>query len=157
MANKFVTFLEQIGKDIEKGLETAVNFMTKFQPLIDVGLNVIPGGITAVPIFNATVAAITTVEQKFTAVGQSTAALNVKLANVEQILGQVIEPYLKNAGSQATANQYIQAVYNLLMAIPAPGTTVTQTSATPSPVIVATSSPVTAATPSIVDAPFAGN
>lgn len=110
MSNKFITLLQHIGQDIEKGFEIAKPYIQPAEAL----LAFIPGGAVAVPVINA----VFTVEQNFAAVGKQSGSGNAKLAQVLQIL----EPYLKLAlPADVDPKAYVNAIVAFLNAIPAFG------------------------------------
>ena len=113
MANKFVSFLEAVGRDFKKALpwvgtmgEAAVS---AFFP-----------GVSA--IFDKTVNAVLTAEQAAAAVGKQTGSGVSKAAAVVQLMGPLIQQALADAGkaSDAAAVQnYINAVVTILNTTPA--------------------------------------
>lgn len=117
MSDKFVSTLETIGKDFEKGIaailpyaettgETAVSL---FAPSLG-------------PLFNSTVNIVATVEQKYAALGKQSGTGASKLADALQIGEPVIAQGLKIAGKSATTidvTNYINSVVAVLNAAPA--------------------------------------
>ena len=118
MANRFVSFLEAVGRDFQKGLtavlpyaagagETAVSL---FAPSLG-------------PMFNSTVNAVVLAEQKYAALKQQTGTGASKLADVTQLIGPVIAQGLTDAGKTADATAvagYVNSVVTVLNAAPAP-------------------------------------
>jgi hypothetical protein len=114
----FVSWLDAVGHDFKVGLD-------KILPWAE------GAGETAVaifapqlgPVFNATVAAVATVEQKFSAMGQQTGSGVQKLAEATTIVGPLIAQALTDAGKTANipaVQGYINAVVSILNASPAP-------------------------------------
>lgn len=123
MANKFVSFLESIGHDFKVGL-------AKLDPIVKEGIvlgQAAEGPITALDpalgaIFTTTVATVSSIEQKFAAMGQQTGSGVQKLAEATTILSPVIQQAFSAAGKAsdvATVSNYISAVVDFLDAIPA--------------------------------------
>jgi hypothetical protein len=111
MANKFVTFLQKVGRD----LETDFNKILPYTPLLDL----IPG---AAPIVTAVTGTIITVEQKFTAMGKQSGTGSQKLAQVIAIIGPAVAQMLGTAGKpadEATVTKYINDIVAVLNDVPA--------------------------------------
>ena len=117
MSNKFVSFLETVGRDFARGLaailpwaqaaEVAVSF---FAPALG-------------PLFNTTVSAVVLAEQKYTALGKQKGSGPEKLKDVLQIAEPVIAQGLADAGKSsdtAAVTNYINGVVAVLNAAPAP-------------------------------------
>ena len=120
MSNKFVSFLEALGRDFKKGLDAILPYAAT-------------AGETAVgifaptlgPLFNSTVSAVVLAEQKFAALGKQTGTGAQKLADVLQITEPVISQGLIAAGrpgDTAAVTGYINSVVTVLNAAPAPAT-----------------------------------
>ena len=118
MSNKFVSFLESVGKDFKKFLAFVLPYaagpgevaIAAFAPALG-------------PMVNATVAAVVTAEQSAAAVGKHVGSGAQKLASVVQLMGPLIAQGLADAGkpNDNTAVQgYITSVVNVLNAAPAP-------------------------------------
>lgn len=139
MANRFVTFLEDIGHDFKVGLQ-------KLDPIVKEGVVL---GTAATPyvtaldpaigaILQTTIATVSDIEQKFAAMGNQTGSGPQKLAQAVTILQPVISQAFSAAGKASdgeTVTNYVNAVVGFLNAIPANGTatgTATSTSSTPS-------------------------
>ena len=127
MADKFVTFLEDVGKDFKNGL-------AKLLPIVAKGVSIAQlaeGPISSInplvgAIFQTTVATVSDIEQKFAAMGQQTGTGAQKLAEATTILTPVLNQALSatgNAADVATIQKYISAVVSFLNAIPAPAAT----------------------------------
>ena len=123
MANKFVSFLEAVGRDFKKGLDFILPFAEK-------------GGAAAVgilapefmPLYNATVSAVVLAEQNAAAIGKQTGTGVQKSAAVVQLIGGLISTTLTDLGKPAddTAVQnWINTIVEILNAqsAPAPATT----------------------------------
>jgi hypothetical protein len=133
MTNRVITFLEDIGKDFQNGLAKLIPIVAKG---VTIAQEVAPY-ISAIDpafgaVFQTSVAAISTIEQKFAAMNQQTGTGTQKLANALQILTPVVSQAFAAAGKPsdtATVTNYINAVVGLLNAIPA--------STTPAPAVSA--------------------
>lgn len=116
MANKFVTFLEHVGTDIEHGIDKALAFVKPLEPFIDLGLaSFVPGGAVIAPIFNHVVQAAVLAQQAYQAPGSGPK----RLAAVVGILGPTIGGYL-NTKDQAVIEKYVASIVALLNLAPAP-------------------------------------
>jgi len=129
MANKFVTFLQTVGKDVEKGIEKAAPFLTAAaQVLVPV---VAP---QFAPLFATVSGIVIQTEQKYAALGQQGGTGAQKLAEATTIASPVIMEILQLAGKtdvSATVQNYINAVVQFLNAVPAG---VASPSSSPAPV-----------------------
>ena len=114
--NKFVSFLETVGRDFQKGLTAILPYAAG-------------GGEVAVaafapalgPMFNSTVSAVVLAEQKYVALKNTKAGAS-KLADVVQLMGPVIAKGLEDAGKPndtAAVQGYINSVVAVLSAAPA--------------------------------------
>ena len=123
MANKFVTFLESIGHDFKLGL-------VKLDPLLKEGIvlaNAEAPEVTILDpaigvIFKTVVATVSSIEQKFAAMGQQIGTGTQKLAEATTILQPIISQAFSAAGKAsdiATVQSYISAIVNFLNSIPA--------------------------------------
>jgi hypothetical protein len=118
MTNKFLSFLEAAGRDFEHGLERVLPWAA--------GAGEVAVGIfapTLSPIFNQTVAAVITAEQKAALIGKQAGSGAQKLADVVQLMGPLIAQALTIAGKAADAAavaSYVSAVVTILNAAPAP-------------------------------------
>lgn len=104
---KFLTLLETIGKDIEKGLAAIMPFAKVAQPFVAAAN---PG---AGALLQVSIGVITEVEQKFAAMNKQSGTGPQKLSEALQIL----EPYILSVfGSKdsAVAQNYINAVVAML-------------------------------------------
>lgn len=117
MSNKFISWLEQAGKDFAKGIEAIL-------PIAETA------GVVAVssfapelgPAFNTTVTAVALAEQKYAALGQQTGTGAQKLADVLNIAQPVISKALADAGKSsdtASVTNFINSVVTILNAVPA--------------------------------------
>jgi hypothetical protein len=123
VTNKFVTFLEDVGKDFKNGLAKllpivakGVSIATVAEPFVT-ALNPLVGSI-----FQTTVATVSSIEQKFAALGQQSGTGVQKLGEAVTILTPVLGQALTSAGLAAdlpTIQNYISAVVGFLNAIPA--------------------------------------
>jgi ethanolamine transporter EutH len=127
MTNRFETFLENIGKDFEHGLQ-------KLQPVAEEVLGLAAKAAPFVsmldpaigPLFTTVVATVSGIEQKFAAMGKQTGSGTQKLTEATTILQPVIAQAFAAAGKPsdaATVQKYISAVVGFLNAIPASTTT----------------------------------
>jgi hypothetical protein len=114
----FTSWLDAVGHDFKVGLDKILPWATG-------------AGETAVaifapqlgPIFNATVAAVSATEQKFSAMGTQTGTGAQKLAEATTIVGPLISQALTDAGKPAdipAVQGYINSVVAILNATPAP-------------------------------------
>lgn len=111
MANKFVSFLEKVGKDVEKGLFYVLKPAAVAASIIDPA---------AAPLINMVYQAVLTAEQNFAGI---TGSGPQKLAAVTSIVGNLIQQTLSAAGKSATAQDVqnvINGVVSVLSTIPAP-------------------------------------
>jgi hypothetical protein len=126
MANRFVTFLEDVGKDLKNGLAKIAPFATEVLGLAAAATPEITALDPALgAVFATTVATVSSIEQKFTALGNATGSGPDKLAQAMTILEPVITQAFQAAGKASdvtTVQNYISAVVNFLNAIPANGT-----------------------------------
>jgi len=121
MANKFVSFLEKVGKDFLKGLDFVLPYA---ETAGETAVSIFAPALG--PLFNSTVNAVITAEQAATAVGKQSGSGVQKLASVVQFIGPLIAQGLKDAGMQndtAAVEAYISAIVTILNSIPAPTTT----------------------------------
>lgn len=118
MGSKFLSILETIGRDFEKGLrfvlpiaETAGECAVQiFFPALG-------------PAYNSTVAAVALAEQKYASMGQQSGTGAQKLNDVIQIVGPVVAQALADAGKSNTADDvknYVNSVVNVLNSAPSP-------------------------------------
>ena len=118
MTNKFVSFLETVGRDFQKGLLAILPYaagpaeiaVAAFAPALG-------------PMFNTTVSAVVLAEQKYAALKQQNATGPSKLADVVQLIGPVVSQGLADAGKasdEAAVARYISSVVAVLNAAPAP-------------------------------------
>lgn len=123
MSSKFVTFLEDVGHDFKVGLQ-------KLDPIVKEGITIAQaaeGSISALDpaigaIFATTVGVVSSIEQKFAAMGQQTGTGVQKLAEATTILQPVIAQAFAAAGKAsdgATVSNYISKIVDFLNAIPA--------------------------------------
>ena len=118
MTNKFLTFLETVGRDFRKGLDAILPFASTAGEL---AVSVFAPALG--PIFNQTVNAVITAEQNAAAIGKQTGSGAQKLASVVQLMGPLISQALADLGKEsdtASVQAYINAVVAILNAAPAP-------------------------------------
>jgi hypothetical protein len=126
MANKVVTFLEDVGHDFKVGLGKLDPFIKEAVVLgtdAEAEVSALDPGLGA--ILKVTVATVSSIEQKFAAMAQQTGTGVQKLAEATTILEPVIGQAFSAAGKAsdvATIEKYISAVVDFLNAIPANGT-----------------------------------
>jgi hypothetical protein len=131
MANKVVTFLEDVGHDFKVGLGKIDPFIKEAVVLgtdAETEVSALDPALGA--ILKVTVATVSSIEQKFAAMGQQTGSGVQKLAEATTILEPVIGQAFSAAGKAsdvATIQKYIGAVVDFLNAIPAKGTAVAPT------------------------------
>ena len=121
MTNKFVSWLEAVGKDFQKGLSFLLPWaagagevaVSAFAPALG-------------PMFNSTVSAVVLAEQKYAVLKQQTGSGPSKLKDVVTLMGPVIAQGLADAGraNDAPAVQtYVNSVVAVLNAAPAASST----------------------------------
>lgn len=139
MANRFITFLEAIGKDIEHGL-------ARLQPIAERVLGIAQAAepyVSALdpaigPLFTTVVGTVSSIEQKFAALGKQSGSGAQKLQEATTILQPVIQQAFAAAGKPSdgqTVQNYISAVVGFLNAIPAsePAAPVASAPSSPAP------------------------
>lgn len=123
MTNKVVTFLEAVGHDFKVGLQKIDPFIKEAVVLgtdAEAEVSALDPALGA--ILKLTVATVSSIEQKFAAMGQQTGSGVQKLAEVTTILEPVIGQAFSVAGKPSdfpTVQKYISAVVDFLNAIPA--------------------------------------
>lgn len=120
MSNKFVSFLEAVGRDFKKGLDFLLTnpFAVTAEQVVVTAM-----APALLPTFTATKAAVILAEQNFAAVGKQTGSGVQKSAAVIQIAGQLIKQGLGDAGKandDAAVQKWIDFVVSGLNAAPAP-------------------------------------
>jgi hypothetical protein len=136
MSNKFVSFLEAVGQDFKNGLAKIAPWVAKGVAIAQVAepeVAALNPGVGA--IFSTVVATVSSIEQKFAAMGQQTGTGVQKLAEATTILQPVVSQAFSAAGLAAdtpTVQNYISAVVNFLNAIPS-GTASAPAPAAPAP------------------------
>jgi len=118
MTNKFISFLEAVGRDFKKGLTVALPFIET------AGEAAVATFVPALgPLFNQTVSAVVTAEQSAAALGTQSGTGTQKAAAVVGLVGPLIVQALKDAGKSATAadvQKYIDSIVAILNLAPAP-------------------------------------
>ena len=114
MSGKFKRFLTELGQDFKKALPWLESFgeaaVSAFLPALG-------------PLFNQTVNAVVTVEQKYAALGKQSGTGAQKLADVVEIMGPLVAVALQDAGKasdEAAVENYINSVVEILNTTPAP-------------------------------------
>jgi hypothetical protein len=118
MTNKFVSWLEHVGRDFKQGLDVALPFAATAGK-VAVAIFAPELG----PVFNSTVSAIVTAEQSAAAIGQQSGTGAQKLSAVATLMGPLIKQALVDAGKtadDAAVQKYITAVVTILNSLPAP-------------------------------------
>lgn len=118
MANKFISFLETVGRDFKKGLSFILPWA---QGAGEVAISLFAPALG--PLFNQTVNAIVTAEQAAAAIGKQNGTGAQKLAQVVALMGPLIGQALADVGKAndaAAVQAYINAVVTILNAAPAP-------------------------------------
>jgi hypothetical protein len=118
--SKFVSVLESVGKDFEKGLSALLPYV---EGMGEVAVSAFAPSLG--PLFNSTVAAVALAEQKAAALGTQAKSGTAKLADVLQIMQPVIAKGLSDAGKSsdtAAVTSYVNSVVAVLNAAPAPTT-----------------------------------
>jgi hypothetical protein len=151
MPNKFVTFLEAIGHDFKVGLQKLDPFVKEAIVLgtaAQAEVSALDPALGA--ILKLTVATVSSIEQKFAAMGQQAGTGVQKLAQATTILQPVISQVFSAVGKAsdvATVQNYISAVVDFLNAIPASATTPAIATTATQPTPVPASGPITFGTP----------
>lgn len=120
MPNKFVSFLEAIGKDFKKGLDFVLPYA---QTAGEVAVSLFAPSLGT--LFNSTVNAVVTAEQAAAAASKQSGTGAQKLASVVQLMGPLIAQGLQDAGKpndNAAVQAYISSIVTILNAVPAPAT-----------------------------------
>ena len=115
MGNKFVTFLETVGKDIEKGFAVAAPIVQEAEPFVNL---VFPA---FGPLFASTANEVISTEQKFAAIGQQSGTGPQKLASVLSVIQPIAQQLLAQAklpSDADTVTRWVNGVVALLNAIP---------------------------------------
>jgi hypothetical protein len=115
VTNKFVSFLEAVGRDFRKGLSFILPYAASAGE-VAVSLFAPPLG----PLFNQTVNAVITAEQNAAAVGKQSGTGPQKAAAVAQLMGPLIKQALADAGKandDAAVQKYIDSVVTILNAV----------------------------------------
>lgn len=129
----FITLLETIGHDFKIGLEKIDPFVKEAVTVAQAAeapISALDPAIGA--LFATTVATVSTIEQKFAAMGQQAGTGVQKLAQATTILSPVVTQVFTAAGKVAdlaTVQKYISAVVDFLNAIPANWTVIAPTAA----------------------------
>jgi hypothetical protein len=111
--NKFIGFLETIGRDFKKALPWIAS-------MGEAAVSAFLPGVSA--IFNQTVAAVVTAEQSAAAIGKQNGTGPQKLAAVVQLMGPLIAVALADAGKPndtAAVEAYVSAIVTVLNTTPA--------------------------------------
>ena len=113
MANKFIGFLETIGKDFKRGL---MDIQPYTEGAAEVGIAVFAPELG--PLFNKVASAVMLAEQSSTAAGKTQNGPD-KLASVLQLIGPLIASTLTDLTSHpaSTPQSYISAVVTILNGI----------------------------------------
>ena len=116
MANKFVSVLKEIGKDLERGIQLIAPFAELAGRLIGITNPALGAAIAT------TAGVVATTEQAFAGAAVSSATSEAKLAQVVQISAPVIQQALAAEGKTATAadvKNYVNEIVGFLNAFPA--------------------------------------
>jgi hypothetical protein len=116
MANKFVSFLEAVGKDFKKVLDFILPYA---ETAGEVAVSIFAPELGT--LFNQTVNAVVTAEQAAAAVGKQIGSGASKLASVVMLMGPLIKQALQDAGKpndDVAVQAYITSIVTILNAIP---------------------------------------
>ena len=116
MSNRFITFLEAVGRDFRKGLDYILPIAATAG---EVGIAIFAPGLGT--IFNTTVNAVITAEQAAVAAGKQAGTGPQKAANVLALVGPLIKVALDDAGKASddvAVQKYIDSIVTILNAIP---------------------------------------
>lgn len=124
MANKFITFLEAVGKDFAKGLGFAVKAAPELSALAALlyppAVALIPAVTTALNLVQHTIIAV---EQKYAASGIQNSTGTQKAADVLAIVGPAVTSLLTTAGVPNVDTTYVgnltTAIVSILNVTPA--------------------------------------
>jgi hypothetical protein len=113
----FLSVLEEVGKDFEKGLKWAVEYAIPVEKLV---VLLFPQAAPAViAIADATTliqGAVLLVEQKYAASGAQTGTGPQKLAEVMVLAGSAVISLLKGAGISAS-NSYVESLVSAVVGV----------------------------------------
>lgn len=126
MSNKFVSFLQAVGRDFEKGLAFILPVAEAAVPVIAVGNPALAG------VLQSSIGVVISVEQKFAAMGKQAGSGTQKLGESVSILYPAFEQIFAQYGVQidkGNVEQYINAIVAALNAFPALPSKPTQTPA----------------------------
>jgi hypothetical protein len=118
MANKFLSVLETIGRDFQKGLMFVLPFA---ETAGAIGVQMFFPALG--PAYNSTVAAVVLAEQKYAAMGKQSGSGAQKLEDVVQIVGPVVAQALSDAGKSSAeqdVKNYVNSVVNVWNSAPSP-------------------------------------
>lgn len=116
MSNRFLNFLEAIGRDFKKGLDAILPIA---ETAGEVAVSIFAPGLG--PLFKSTVTAVGLAEQSFTALGKQGGSGTQKAAAAIALVGPLIKQAYIDAGktgSDAEVQEYLNAVVTILNAIP---------------------------------------
>lgn len=118
MANKFVSFLESVGKEVEKGLAWAI----KVAPSLDgLAAAVFPASVSvSAPLtlgLTLIQNAVILIEQKYAAAGKQNGTGAEKAAEVITLAGPAATQLLTEAGLPATEQGYIENIVNAVVGV----------------------------------------
>jgi hypothetical protein len=117
MANKFIGFLEAVGKDFLKGLGFAVKYAIPVEKLVALLFPTLaPEATAAVGATTLLQSAILLVEQKYAASGVQNGTGQQKTAEVLLLSEQAVTSLLAQAGIHADTS-YIQNLISAIVAI----------------------------------------
>ena len=115
MPNKFVSFLEAIGKDFKKGLD----YIIPIASAASVGISVVNPALGG--LIQTSLATVISVEQKFAAAGAQTGTGAQKLSDAVTILYPAFESTFKQYGvsiDKTHVETYVNALVAALNAFP---------------------------------------
>ena len=121
MSNKFISFLEAVGKDFKKGLDVLLPYAAG---PAEVAVSLFAPSLG--PLFNQTVNAVITAEQSAAAAGKQAKTGTAKASAVVSIAGPLIAQGLADVGKandDAAVQKYIDSVVTVLNVAPAPAPT----------------------------------
>lgn len=139
VANKFIGFLEAVGKDFEKDLVWAVKEAPAVGSLVTLLVPEASSDVAAAETgLNLVQNAVITVEQKYAAQGIQNGTGTQKLADVTALAGSAVTSLLTQAGVKNVTTDYIQSLISAVVSImniqqPPASSTVSTTSAVVAP------------------------
>jgi hypothetical protein len=113
----FLSVLEEVGKDFEKGLKWAVEYAVPVEKLVGLLFPQAAPAVNAVADATTLIQnAVLLVEQKYAASGAQSGSGAQKLAEVALLAGDAVTSLLQEAGI-ATSSDYVQGLISAVVGI----------------------------------------